>query len=150
MHWSPPALWSVVGLVLVALEAVHPAFVLAFFGVGAFITALASLVFDLETSHQLVLFAVASAVCLFTLRRWLKNIFYGYGKAARQEFAELQSFIGLDAQVTEAIAANGTGRIKVRGSFYAAVSDQPVNVGEHVRIVEDPRGDHSIFKVVKL
>ena len=150
MSWSPPVVWSVVGLVLIALEAVHPAFVLLFFGVGALITALASLVFDLSPSHRLVLFAVASIVTLFTLRRSLKNIFYGHSKAAQKEFAELQSFIGVDGEVTEAIARNGEGRIKVRGSFYAAVSEEPVHAGERVRIVEDPRGDHSLFRVVKL
>ena len=150
MHWSPPALWSVIGLTLIVLEALHPAFVLVFFGVGALVTALASLVFALSSSHQLVLFTVASIVTLFSLRRWLKNIFYGHSKAAQKEFAALQSFVGVDGEVTEAIAQNGEGRIKVRGSFYTAVSDLPIAPGERARIVEDPRGDHSVFKVVKI
>jgi membrane protein implicated in regulation of membrane protease activity len=150
MSWSPPVVWSVAGLVLIALEAVHPAFVLVFFGVGALITALVSLVFDISSSHQLVLFAVASIATLFFLRRWLKNIFYGHSRAAQKEFAALQSFIGIDGEVTEAIVQNGEGRIKVRGSFYTAVSDQPIRAGERARIVEDPRGDHSVFKVVKI
>jgi len=150
MHWSPPALWSVIGLALIALEAAHPAFVLVFFGVGALITALVSLVFDISSSHQLVLFAVASIVTLFSLRRWLKNVFYGHSRTAQREFAELQSFIGSEGEITEAIAQNGEGRIKVRGSFYTAVSDLPIRSGERARIVEDPRGDHSVFKVVRI
>jgi len=150
MHWSPPAVWSVVGLALILLEAVHTAFVLVFFGVGALITALVSLVFDISWAWQLVIFAAASIGSLFLLRRWLKNIFYGHTKVAQKEFVESQSFINVVGEVTEAIAQNGEGRIKVRGSFYTAVSDHPIGAGERARIVEDPRGDHSVFKVVRV
>jgi membrane protein implicated in regulation of membrane protease activity len=150
MIWSPPVLWTVIGLALIALEALLPGLVILFFGIGALITALACLAFGLETSHQLVVFALSSLVSLATLRGTLKKIFQGRSQAAREQLSRMQSFVGVDGVVTEAIPLNGSGRIRVRGSFYTAVAGSPVAVGEAVRIVEDTRGDHSVFKVEKL
>jgi membrane protein implicated in regulation of membrane protease activity len=150
MPWSPPVLWTVIGLALIALEALLPGLVILFFGIGALVTALASLAFGLEATHQLLVFAVASLCSLAALRGTLKKIFQGRSRAAREQLARMQSFVGVDGVVTEEVPRNGTGRIKVRGSFYAAVADSPVAVGEAVRIAEDIHGDNSVFKVEKL
>ncbi|MFZ5427827.1 MAG: NfeD family protein [Thermodesulfobacteriota bacterium] len=150
MYWTPPVIWAVTGLALLALEALVPGLVIMFFGLGALATSLAVLLFDLETSHQFILFAVASAVFLIGLRGWFRKLFQGRARADEAQVAGIESLTGLQAVVTEPIPKNGTGRIKLRGTYYAASADSPLEAGDSVRVVDDPHGDHSVLKVDKL
>ncbi len=144
---SAPILWTVAGLILIGLEALSPAFVLLFFGLGALLTALAALLWDMGVPAQLLLFAVSSVAALAGLRRVVRTIFSGRTKDAQQPLEHLERFEGSPGLVTEAIAPGMPGRIKVRGSFYAAVADQAIAAGQAVVIVEDLRQDHSLFRV---
>lgn len=149
MIWSPPVLWTVAGLALIALEALVPGLVIMFFGVGALITALACLLLDLSWAAQLVLFACASVLSLLTLRSTLAKVFQGRQRQDREQVESIGSLVGADAVVTEAIEAEGAGRVKLRGSFYTATSGEALAVGQRVRVVDDPGGDHSFLRVEK-
>lgn len=149
MIWSPPVLWTVAGLALIALEALVPGLVIMFFGVGALITALACLLVDLSWAAQVVLFACASVLSLVTLRSTLAKVFQGRQRQDQEQVESIGSLVGADAVVTEAIEAGGAGRVKLRGSFYAATSDEALAVGQRVRVVADSGGDHSLLAVEK-
>ncbi|MFP5220657.1 MAG: NfeD family protein [Acidobacteriota bacterium] len=149
MSWSPPVLWTVAGLVLIALEALAPGLVIMFFGLGALITALACLVLDLSWAAQLVLFACASVLSLLTLRGTLRKVFQGRQRQDQEQVEAIDSLVGADAVVSEDIEAGGIGRVKLRGSFYSATSDEALPAGQRVRVVEHPAGDHSLLSVVK-
>jgi membrane protein implicated in regulation of membrane protease activity len=149
MTWTPPAVWSVIGLALLALEAAAPGLVVIFFGLGALTTALAALLFSIDLPAQLLVFAVSSVACLLTLRGGVKRVFQGRVGAKDEAVTRIDSFLGETATVTEAIPAGGRGRIKARGSFYAASAGEALAPGETVAIVEDVNGDHTLFKVEK-
>lgn len=149
MIWSPPVLWTVAGLALIALEALVPGLIIMFFGVGALITALACLLMDLSWAAQVVIFACASVLCLVTLRGTLAKVFQGRQRQDQEQVESIGSLVGADAVVTEAIEAGGTGRVKLRGSYYTATSDEALAVGQRVRVVTDQGGDHSLLTVEK-
>jgi membrane protein implicated in regulation of membrane protease activity len=149
MQWSPPVLWALIGLGLIALEAILPGFVIMFFGLGALITALAAWIFDIPLPWQALLFAAASVASLVTLRGTCKKIFQGGLRNVSDPLGRMGSFIGTAAIVTENISRAAPGRIKARGSFYAAVADSNITAGETVRIIEDVNGDHTLFKVAR-
>lgn len=149
MTWTPPAVWTVIGLALLALEAAAPGLVVMFFGLGALLTALAALLFDLGVPAQFLVFAVSSVACLLTLRGAVKRVFQGRVGGKDEAMTRIDSFLGETATVTEAIDAGGRGRIRARGSFYAAFAQEALAPGETVTIVEDVNGDHTLFKVEK-
>ena len=149
MEWSPPVIWSVLGLALIALEAVTPGLVIVFFGIGALMTALAALYFDMDASRQFIVFACSSLVSLALLRGWLRKLFQGRAREDEVQVAGMESLIGATGVVSEAIPQGGTGRVKLRGTFYSATSSQELAVGEAVRVEADPRGDHSELVVAK-
>jgi len=149
MQWTAPVVWAVAGLALIALEALVPGLVIMFFGLGALATSLALLAVDLEPAHQFLLFAVVSAVSLFTLRGWFKKLFAGSAKADSRQVEGIESLLGESAVVTEPVSPGGTGRVKLRGTFYTAQSAQALSEGDNVRVTGDPRGDHSLLVVEK-
>lgn len=150
MYWTPPVIWTVLGLALIALEALVPGLVLVFFGIGALITAACSFVFDLEASHQLVIFACSSVACLLLLRGWMRTLFHGRTRPDEEQVEKIESLVGEAGVVTEAIPEGGLGRIKLRGTFYTARSAEALAVGESVRVQADPRGDHSELVVARI
>ncbi|MFZ0280832.1 MAG: NfeD family protein, partial [Bacteroidales bacterium] len=58
----PEMIWFIIGLVLFLLELVLPGFVIFFFGVGAWITALLCLIANPGINLQVVVFAVTSVL----------------------------------------------------------------------------------------
>lgn len=149
MIWSPPVLWAVAGLVLIALEALVPGLVLMFFGLGALATALACMMTELSFAAQLVFFACASIVSLVTLRGMLRKVFQGRQRQDQEQVDSLNTFVGASAVVTETIPVGGVGRIKLRGSFYSATSLAHIDVGQPVVVVQDGGEDHSLLTVEK-
>lgn len=149
MQWTPPVIWAVSGLALIALEAAVPGLVIVFFGLGALATSLALVAFDLEPSHQFILFAVVSVVFLFTLRGRFKKLFEGRSRSDTEQVARMESLLGETAVVTESAPPGGTGRVKLRGTFYLARCESALAEGDAVRVTGDPRGDHSLLVVEK-
>ena len=60
---------------------------------------------------QLAVFATASLVFLFGLRRWLKSIFTGGASAAGDSLSE--GMAGQEAKVLEPIAPGAAGRVEL-------------------------------------
>jgi membrane protein implicated in regulation of membrane protease activity len=132
---NPALLWFIAGLVLLLAELALPGLIILFFGLGAWVTASAYLLFDIGFNSQLVIFMVSSVLSLALLRRFLL-------KNKNQTVPFLNSnelnreFIGHTCIVSENILPKPVGgRVQFRGTGWKALSDVPVAAGETVRII---------------
>ena len=127
-------IWFLIGLGLLLLEFAVPGLVILFFGIGAWVVSLTTwLGLTDSTQSQILVFSVASLVCLFTLRNYVKAWFVGDSKHEDDEFET--EFIGQHVTVRIAIPeGNGHGKIELKGADWNAVSDQSFEVGEVVKV----------------
>ena len=79
---------------------------------------------------QIVLFIAVAAICVAALYKKLrKNI------GEKSEKTNIDALIGEIGFVEEAIPLYHNGRIKVRGMSWKAVSDEPLEIGDMVRVL---------------
>jgi inner membrane protein len=130
----PVLVWFVLGVVCFLLEMALPGFIIFFFGIGAFVTAIAVwLVNPLGINSQLLLFLVASVGSLFALRGVVKRTFIG-GTSQDEEVDRLVQ-PGETAEVLVDIKPPAEGKILYSGTQWRASADQPIEAGELVSIV---------------
>lgn len=129
--------WAVLGLLLVLSEFVVPQFVVFFFGLGALLTALLSLIVPGLAGRlplQILLWAAASGVSLGLLRRYGAPWFRG---ETRRPGGDATDGAGTTAEVIEAIAPDAPGRIRFRGTTWRARAfDETIPVGATVTILQ--------------
>lgn len=130
---SPFLIWFIAGIALFFLELFVPAFVLFFFGVGAWLTALVCWLTPVGINGQLLIFIASSLVALFTLRRLITRVFRGNAKGDEGDSAFARP--GSHGEVVTAIHPPAEGRIKYAGSSWRAVADEEIAIGEIVAIV---------------
>jgi membrane protein implicated in regulation of membrane protease activity len=128
---NPAVIWFLVGLGLLLLELVIPGLVLLFFGVGAWITALAYVLFGMEVEWQILIFLLASLLGLVLLRKYLKKRFFGKKDGVAED--QLEEFIGRKAKAT-ADFKEGAGKVTFKGTLWSARCDTPVKKGQWVTI----------------
>jgi membrane protein implicated in regulation of membrane protease activity len=127
-------IWFLVGLVLLLLELAVPGLIVMFFGVGAWVTALACLFFDIGINTQLLIFLITSVSSLGLLRGWLRK---RYGRADKEKTGSgniEEDYIGKTAIALQSFAAGQKGKVSFHGTDWDAISDQPVTAGEQVII----------------
>ena len=134
LHTSA-AMWFVLGVVLLVVEAMHTGVLAVFFGLGAWVTAILMWLGLIESDPlQLAVFLVVSVLSLLLLRRKLRTWLSGIRKTASGDPA-LDDFEGNLATVTEAIEPmKNTGKVEFRGTHWAARSDSAIPKGAAVRI----------------
>jgi membrane protein implicated in regulation of membrane protease activity len=137
MDWSifshPAVIWFLIGLVLLLLEFLIPGLIIFFFGIGAWITALAFLIFTPDINIQIVIFLVSSVLALVLLRRYLKKRFF---KEGGDNTASLDNeFIGRTAVAETDIPAEGRGKINFKGTLWNADSEVDIKKGDRVIIL---------------
>lgn len=142
--FSPAFWWALAGIILMICEFAVPGLILFFFGLGALITALLAWLFDFSLTVQLGVFAAASLVSLFTLRRLLKTIFTGR-ETASSEDALSETLAGEEGVVSERIQPGMPGKVKLHGTDWKAESEETLEAGQAV-VVENQR---SLTLVVK-
>lgn len=129
-------LWTLAGILLIFVELIYPHFVLAFFGGGALVTALATAIgLTPSLASQLAVFIVSSLLLLFLLRRYLKKTLTGNMK----DTDDAQIFnleIGKIVLVVREIdPEKGHGKVKYQGTHWDAMADEFIPEGESVRII---------------
>ncbi|MBS1762432.1 MAG: NfeD family protein [Bacteroidetes bacterium] len=133
--------WFVLGFVFFILEFLLPGFILFFFAVGAWVVAIASLVFDISLNTQLLLFVITSVLSIIALRKWVKNIMMG-----RKSNSEIEDeILGRTGKAETYIGPGNDGRIEFKGTSWTARSNESIQPGEIVSIV----GNESILLIVK-
>ena len=136
MDWSifsnPAVIWFLIGLVLLLLEFAIPGLIIFFFGIGAWITALAILLFDPGLNIQIVIFLVSSVLALTLFRRYLKKKFF---KEGGDDSASLDNeFLGKIAVAETDIPADGRGKVNFKGTLWGADSEVDISKGDRVKI----------------
>ena len=139
----PELFWFLLGLFLLLLELVLPGFVVIFFGLGAWITALACLFWNPGLNLQIIIFTITSIMSLVLLRRLLKNRFFS-GETASPATLE-DEFINKQGIALTHISKGGNGRIEFKGATWNATSEFEINKGDMVIIT----GKESIMLNVK-
>lgn len=135
-------IWFVIGFILFLLEFVVPGLILFFFALGAWIVAILSLFVDLSVNIQLIIFVITSILTIFLLRDWVKKRIYG--SPTSKDLLE-DEFIGKTATVLTPISPDNNGSIDFKGTTWPASSDEIIEVGEKVTIIDN----ESILLIVK-
>jgi membrane protein implicated in regulation of membrane protease activity len=130
----PEMIWFIIGLLLFLAELVVPGFVIFFFGVGAWVTALICLVFHPGTDLQILIFAVTSMLSLIALRRLIQKKFF-YGKDSTSEAVE-DEFTGKEAVALISFGPGIKGKVEFKGTTWSAEADTMIKEGQRVIILE--------------
>ena len=128
----PELIWFIIGLVLFLLELVLPGFVIFFFGVGAWITALLCLIAEPGINLQAIVFAVTSVLSLILLRRMIQKKFF-YSKDELSKEVE-DEFTGREAVALEDFTSGKNGKVEFKGTSWKAESDSEISKGQTVII----------------
>ncbi len=131
---KPEIVWFIIGLVLFLLELVLPGFVIFFFGVGAWITALLCLIAEPGINLQIIVFAATSVLSLLLFRRMIQKKFF-YVREDRSEAVE-DEFTGREALAKSDFDSDGRGKVEFKGTSWNAESKSPVTAGQTVIIIE--------------
>ena len=134
--FSVEFLWTLIGILFVFVELVYPHLVLAFFGAGALLTALCTVLgITRSLASQLIVFMVSSLLLLFLLRRYLKKTLTGTLKD-RNDSQMFDLEIGkIVTVVGEIDPEKGKGKVKYHGTLWDAEADGYIAAGESARIV---------------
>ena len=130
----PEIFWFILGLGLFLLELVMPGFIIFFFGLGAWITALVCLIGNPGTNLQIIIFALSSAVLLIALRRIIQKKYLN-SKNIRSEDVE-DEFTGKEALATVDFGGIKKGKVEFKGTTWTAESSSDIIEGQRVIIVE--------------
>ncbi len=131
---NPGLLWLSMGVLLFVMEMVVPGFILFFFGVAAWITALACYLLPVTLDIQLAIFLGASLVSIFGLRSFVKKVFMGDTVDSIQN--SIMADGGEKCEVTTSIIPPAEGQVKFSGTFWRAEANEQIDVGEVVEIVK--------------
>jgi len=130
----PEVIWFIIGLVLLLLELVMPGFVIFFFGIGAWITALVCLIANPGINLQVVIFAVTSVAALLVFRKMIQNKFI-YSKNDKSDAVE-DEFTGKEAKAIADFGSDKKGKVEFKGTSWNAESGSDIKAGQTVVIIK--------------
>lgn len=126
--------WTLVGFICLILELTSGDFFIMCFSIGAFVSAVVS-AFVPSFTVQIIVFAVASLLCLLFVRPLALKYFHRKGD---DRPSNADAMIGRKGVVTEVIPAGGYGRVKIDGDSWKACgeNDQPIAKDTRVEVVD--------------
>ena len=110
--------WVVVAAICAIVEMATPTFFISWFGVGALVAAVLSLV-GLGPAWQVLAFLVVSTALVLSTKR-LSSRWFGSDREPR---TNVDALIGKAGLVTQTVPENGTGQVRVGGEVWTATSD---------------------------
>ena len=130
--------WFLLGLALMLSELALPGFVIIFFGIGAWITALCIwLGVTTAFNTQLVIFLASSVLSLVLFRNQGKKYFQGKVSRKMDDISKLDDVKGERAVVVDDIVpANLAGKVEFHGTNWNAVAEGEIKKGTPVEILE--------------
>lgn len=130
-------IWLIIGSLLIVSEIFISGFVVFFFGVGALVTVVATLIFpESSLSSQIAFFTLASLASLLLSGVLFKKTFRG-DESSEHSCAEIESddISGADAVAVSPISPLVKGRVEFRGTEWDATSEVEIASGRVVTIV---------------
>ena len=130
----PELFWFILGLGLFLLELVMPGFIIFFFGLGAWVTALICLIGHPGINLQIIIFALTSTLLLVALRKIIQNKFLN-SKRTRSDDVE-DEFTGKEAIAMVDFGGLEQGKVEFKGTTWTAESTSEIKDGQRVVIIE--------------
>lgn len=128
--------WSLLGILLIISEFFIPGFVIFFFGAGALLNGLLTMLLPAlrpRFTIQIIIWLAFSGVSLFGLRKYLSKVFKGRLFGGRDEL----EFTGKQVEVVKDIEPDKPGRVRFEGTTWRAISyDETLKAGDKVEILE--------------
>lgn len=136
--------WVVLGIFLVGMEMLLPAFYVIWFGLGALIVGVLMLLVPLSLTAQILIWTIASTVFVFFWFRYFKP----RTKTLAGSAAQIVGEIGL---TTRAVAPFERGEVRFQkplagAEAWGCIADEAIAAGERVRIVSV---EGNVLKVTK-
>lgn len=133
---APELIWFFLGLILLLGELAFPAFVVVFFGIGAWVTSLA-VVFGIAPNidMQLVIFVAISLATLILFRKSGKKMASGRVSGKVHDLANTDSSHGtLGVAIEDFDIQSKIGKVEYNGTAWRAISEAPIKKGDSVEI----------------
>ncbi len=130
---SPVLIWFLIGLALIGVEFLAPGVIVIFFGLGAWVSALAVWLFPgITLTTQLAIFLIVSILAVIALRKTIAKRFF---KNDEKSTSDLDvDYIGQEAEVVELIMPEDDGLVSFHGTNWRARSSHVIEVGARVYI----------------
>ena len=132
------AIWFIAGAILIVAEIFMPGLVIVWFGIGATVAGICTLLGAGQTV-QVIVFLVVSIISLILAQIFLKKT----EKVGRRVGAE--RLIGEHGKVIAKIVPGEFGRIKIEGEEWNAKADDEIEIDQWVE-VEQIDGTHLLVK----
>ncbi len=136
-------MWFLLFIVFITIEVISPGIILIFFAFGALVTSILEIFIDLPLGFEIGVFAISSIASLTTLRGKIKEAL----NMRHSKFLPADEYIGKKVIVKEKIIEGGLGRVELHGTDWNAISEDEMETGEEVIIIER---DNLTFKVAKI
>ncbi len=146
LFFQPTFIWFLVAVAFLVAELMAPGFVAIFFTLGCLAASGASWLFGMTLQAQIIIFVVVSLVSLVLFRKLAFKIFSG-DQAGNNVDDYVNERIGKTVEVTETIMRNRQGKVKLDGSFWMAVADVEMVVGDIGRVVSVDSDNQLLIKV---
>jgi inner membrane protein len=130
----PELFWFILGMGLFLLELIMPGFIIFFFGLGAWVTALICLIGHPGINLQIVIFAITSTLLLIGLRKIIQDKFLN-SKRTRSDDVE-DEFTGKEAVAKNDFGRLKQGKVEFKGTYWSAESASEVKEGQRVVIIQ--------------
>ncbi len=126
-------IWATIAVICLILELSSGDFFIICFSIGAVFAVIASAI-GLNGYWQLAIFALFSAIAIFTVRPIALRYLH---KNDPDRASNADALIGRTGRVAEIIKASGTGYVQIDGDLWKAVSNNAsdIPVGTSVRVI---------------
>ena len=127
-------IWIIISMLCLILELSSGDFFILCFAIGAAVAAIIAGC-GLSLTWQIIIFAIVSALSLLLVRPALLKKLH---KPHKERLSNAEAMIGQQGRVSEAIVANGYGRVAIDGDDWKARSadGSPIEKDTRVRVIK--------------
>ena len=123
--------WLIISGICLIIESFTLGFFVFWFSIGALLALIVSL-FTTNIVIQSVVFVVSSTILLLLTKPLIKK----FVKTPKTKPTNVYSIIGKEGIVLETIdSINGTGKVKVNGELWSAISDSNIEKDEKIKVI---------------
>lgn len=123
--------WIALAIIFLIGELLSGGFYLLSIGIGAIAAAILNYL-QFSITIQIIAFILITVIFIFISRPLYRKL----NKNTVDKKSNTERLIGLKAKVTEDIDSHKIGTIKVNGEVWKAISDEKIEKGEEVEIIE--------------